>query len=477
MTDGSLGMRAAGTLAVAAALVAAGCAAPDLQRGKARIEAGDMEAAEADLAPLAELGFEDAKVQLARVYAKSGDPEQQQEAIALYKEMLKNDPSVAVPLARMLMESPNETALTEAENILLKSLDGKDPRAYIALLELYSDHPQRDGKKRAPALAEQVAKVRTAEAEVAVIKWYRRNALADERYAKALVQRCEDARDRLPDCYVDLARHYRASGNDKALGELTTAATRRFTTGSLPPPVLEKLGWSLVSEDIPGTPRPEAAQPMLKRAAEVSDTARVRLARLLIEYPHLDPEGNPEQLLLKAAGRGNPEASLALGRLYLDGKLAAADPAKALKYFEQAAATEPAAHYYLGRIYKRGYLGRPDPVLAARHFLTAARGGYARADQALAQLFSDNRGVKPNLPNALVFATIAAEHQTPEGALMLKQIRALMKPAQLQEADRLLRQELAVRGDVATTATAAAPAPRAVPTASLQPPSPKEATP
>lgn len=475
MTHGSPGMRAVGTLAVAVTLLA-GCAAPDLQRGKARIEAGDMEAAEADLAPLAQLGFEDAKVQLARVYAKSGDPAQQQQAVALYKEMMANDPTVAVPLARMLMESPNDTALNEAEQILVKSLDGKDPRAYVALLELYSDHPERDTRKRAPQLAEQVGKVRTPEAEVAVIKWYRRNALLDERYAKSLVERCEQARDRLPDCYVDLARHYRSTANDKALRELTTAANRRFTAGSLPPPVLEKLGWSLVSEEYGGTPMPEAAQPMLKRAAEVSDTARVRLARLLIEYPHLDPEGNPEQLLMKAAQRGNPEAALALGRLYLDGKLAAADPTKALKFFEQAAPSEPAAHYYLGRIYKRGYLGKPDPVLAARHFLTAARAGYPRADQALAQLFSDNRGVRPNLPNAFVFATIAAERETPEGALMLRQIHALLKPGQLQEAQRLLDQELAVRGAPATTATAARPA-RAAPTASLQTPTPKEATP
>lgn len=456
------------TLAIVGALVGA-CSAPDLGRGKARLEAGDIAAAEADLAPLAQLGFEDAKMQLARVYAKSGDPKQQQQAIALYREMLDKDPLVAVPLARALMEGGNEAGLLQAEQILLKSLDGKDPRAYVALLELYSDHPERDGKRRAPALAEQVAKVRSAEAEVAVIKWYRRNALADARYGKELVKRCESARDRLPDCYVDLARHYRATGNDKSVRELLAAANRRFTGGSLPPLVLEKLAWSVVSEDIGGTPMPELARPLLARAAETSDTARVRLARLLIEYPHLDPDGNPEQLLLKAAERGNAEASLALGRLYLDGKLAPADPARALKYFERAAPTEPAAHYHLGRIFRRGYLGKPDPVLAARHFLTAARGGYPRADQALAQLFSDNRGVRPNLANAFVFATIAAENKTPEGALMLKQIRALLKPAQLQEAERLLRQELAVRGG----------GPSAAPTAvSLQsPPTPREVTP
>lgn len=458
--------RAFPTVLLAGALLGA-CAAPDLGRGKAHLEAGEFEAAEADLAPLAQLGFEDAKIQLARVYARSGDPEQQKQAIALYREMLDKDPSVAVPLAHILLDSNNEQALAQAEQILLKSLDGKDPRAYVALLGLYSDHPERDTKRRAPELARQVAKVRTLEAEGVLIKYYRRNALADERFARELIRRCEDAVDHLPDCYVDLGRHYRATGNDKALRALVDKANNRFLAGALPPPVLEKLGWSLVSDDIGGTPLPEAARPLLARAAESSDTARVRLARLLIEYPHVDPDSKPEQLLLTAAERGNAEASLALGKLYLDGKLAPADPGRALKYFERAAASEPAAHYHLGRIHKRGYLGKPDPVLAARHFLTAARAGYPRADQALAQLFSDKRGVRPNLANAWVFATIAAANKTPEGALMLGQIRAQMTSTQLRDAERLLRQELAVRGiapDAAATAVSlqAQPTPREV---------------
>lgn len=437
--------RALCTLTCVSVLLA-GCAAPDLGRGKAALEAGDTQTAERDLAPLAELGYADAKLALARVYALRTDPQSQKQAIALYSELLKEDPAVAVPLARMLMaDGGNAQTIGEAEKILDKAHQEGDPRAAIALLELYSDHPQRDTRQRSAKLAAQVGKQRTPEAEVAVIKWYRRNALTDPRFTAELIKRCDSAKDRLPECYVDLARHHRAAGNDKEVRELARSAQGRFSVGVLPSPVLEKLAWSLVSEDIPGTAYPDLAQPILKVAAETSDFARVRLARLLIENPHLDPDAKPELLLLKAAERGNAEASLVLGRMYLDGKLAAADPVKALKYFEQAAAVEPAAHYHLGRIYKRGYLGKPDPVLAARYYLTAARSGYARADQALAQLFSDNRGVRPNLANAYVFASIAAEAKTPEGALMLKQIRALMKPGDLQEAERLLRQELAVR--------------------------------
>ena len=437
-------MRHGYTLIVFGALIA-GCATPDIERGKAALDSGDTDAAERDLAPLAQLGFEEARLQLARVYARRDDPASRQRAIALYRTLLQNDPSVAVPLARALVEEGTPVTLQQAEEILLRAEAEGDPRAEVELLKLYSDHPERDGKNRAPALAQAVAKQRGDDAESAVIKWYRRNADATGRYAKELVARCEDAKDRQPDCYVDLARHYRTVGDDKALRKLCDAAMARFGGGGLPPRVLERLGWSLVSDDYPGEPLPEVAHPMLKRAAEASDVAAVRLARLLIEYPHLEPEGAPEQLLKKAAAQGNPEASLALGRLYLDGKLAPADPAKALRHFEKAAAALPNAHYYIGRIYKRGYLGEADPVLAAQHYLTAARNGYARADQALAQLFSDNRGVRPNLVNAFVFASIAAQHETPEGAAMLQQIRAALKPAQLREAERLLQRERAAR--------------------------------
>ena len=450
----------------------AGCsmAMPDMQRGKRALEAGDIETARSDLEPLAQQGYEDAEMQLARAYAKSGDPAAMQQAIAMYQELLKRDPTVAVPLARMLlMDTTNQQALSQAEQMLLKADAGGDVRARVALLELYSDHPERDGKKRAPKLAEAVAKLKTPDAEAAVVKWYRRNALADKRYANELIKRCESAKDRLPECYVDLGQHYRGTGNKKSLAKLTERAQARFTASALPNAVLERLGWSLAREDLPGQPQPELAQPLLTRAAETSDVAKVRLARLLIENPHLDPEGNPAGLLQQAVERGNTEAALALGRVYLDGKLAPADPSRAAKLFKQASVDQPAAHYYLGRIWKRGYLGKSDPVQAAQHFLIAARSGYPRADQALAQLFSDNRGVRPNLPNAYVFAKIAADAKTPEGALMLSQIRAQMKPGQLQEGERLLRIELAARGPSATPPQAAVPSPNAHASAEARP--------
>lgn len=441
----SIRERVAGALACAGLLALAACAAPDYRRGKAALEAGDIDAAEQDLQPLADMGYDEAKLQLARVYARRSDPQSLQKAIALYRELLEKDPAVAIPLARAMLSEGNETAIAQAEEMLIQADRDKHPLAPVLLLELYSDHPERDRGAQAAKLAPRVAKIGTPEAEVAVIKWYRRNALSDPRFAKALVDLCEPAKRRMPECYVDLARYYRAAGNDKKLKALHAAAVEAGNDGLLTPVLMEKYAWSLASEDILGPAWPEAAYPMLKEAADTSTTATIRMARLLIEYPHLDPEARPDQLLMRAGEQGQPEALLALGRLYLDGKLVPGDPARAEKYLRQASATLPQAHYHLGRLYAKGMLGRPDPVRAAQHLLTAARRGYYKADHALAQLFADNRGVKPNLANAFVFASLAAQAQVPEGDETLKQVRGSMSASQLEEGKRLLRQEVAVR--------------------------------
>jgi alginate biosynthesis protein AlgK len=350
-----------------------------------------------------------------------------------------------VPLARTLIGEGNRQALQQAEAMLLEADRAGDPLAVMPLLDLYSDHPEMDTKNRAPRLAERVAKIGAPQAEASVVKWYRRNALTNAKYEARLIDMCEPAKERLPDCYVDLARHYRAAGAGKKLTALHEAAEKDFRRGALAGEALERYAWSLVNDNYPGKPWPEAGYPMLKAAARTSTTAAVRMARVLMESPHLDPDARPEQMLLKAGEQGHPEAALALGRLYLDGKLVGGDPVKAERFLRQAAGTEPSAHYYLGRLYGRGYLGAPDPVRAAQHYLTAARSGYARGDSALAEMFSENRGVRPNLSNAFVFASLAAEGQVPESAALLQQIRSQMKPGQVEEGRRLLQQEVAVR--------------------------------
>jgi alginate biosynthesis protein AlgK len=149
----------------------------------------------------------------------------------------------------------------------------------------------------------------------------------------------------------------------------------------------------------------------------------------------------------------------------MNGTRVVADPQKAERYLQDAAATQPAAHYYLGRLYKRGELGTAEPQRAAEHLLTAARGGYARADYLLAQLFSDNRGVKPNRVNAAVFASLAAGNGVAEAAPLLATLRAGLSAPERRRAETLEQEEKVerTRAAQATSRQQTAAAPGAVP--------------
>jgi len=454
-------MNAARGLAACVLAVALACPAlppepdlPDLRRGRASAEAGDVAAAERDLVPLARLGYLDAQLALAALYARSQERPTLEKALHWYRIAARRDPAATVPLSRVLLKLDDPSTFAEAEKFLRAADRKGDPRALAALLEFYTDHPERDPRGTVGALVARAEKQRGPEVESALIRWYRRHT-GDARIAAALAARCARALARVPECYADLARHHRARGERAALARLTADGVRAHRRGALPAPALERMAWSLVQESVPGEPLPELAFPLLRRVMDASPTALVRVARLQVEYPHLDPDGNPERLLRTALAQGSPEAALALGRLYLNGTRVPADPQRAERYLRQAAAAEPAAHYFLGRIYQRGHLGEADPERAAAHLLAAARGGYARADYALARLFSDDRGVRPNRVYAWAFASLAAGSGLAEGPALAAQLRASMTPGERRDAEALRGREQARRA-----AAGAHPAPQ-----------------
>jgi alginate biosynthesis protein AlgK len=450
--------RLAVALVLGTALLGACAGLPDVGRGRAALARGDREAAERNFKPLAEEGFLDAQVQLAKVHSKAETPQELQEAAFWYESVLERDPSVALQLARVLLKLGDVQSMTRAEALLHAADARGDARALAALIEVYTNFPELDTGKSAPALVERASALQSPEAEGAVIHWYRQHA-TEPRYATALVERCTKARDRIPECYIDLARADRASGQKAALKEMLATAMARYKSGDLPPEVMERLGWALVADDVAGEAYPDSAYEVIKAVGENSPQAKVRLARLLVEYPYVDPLGKPEQLLLSVVDKngGDADAALGLGRLYMNGVTVPVDFDKAVKYLEQASLTLPAAHYYLGRIFRKGQLGKPDPVRAAEHFLLAARGGYANADVALAQLYSDNRGVRPNLANAYVFASIAASAAVPDGKELLNQLQPSMSRKQVQDGQKLLQDEIAVRRGTLMTAASSLP--------------------
>lgn len=141
-----------------------------------------------------------------------------------------------------------------------------------------------------------------------------------------------------------------------------------------------------------------------------------------------------------------PRAELLLGKLYYEGKLVPADAKVAEEHFQKAVGREVAADYYLGQIYRRGYLGKVYPQKALDHLLTAARNGQNSADFAIAQLFSQGKGTKPDPLNAYVFSQLAKAQNTPQADELATTLAAQLPPERLAEAQRLLQQEQATRG-------------------------------
>jgi alginate biosynthesis protein AlgK len=447
---------ARGLAACALAVCVAGFAAvepdlPDLRRGQKAAAAGNIVEAERDLVPLAQMGYLDAQKALAGLYAQAETPQALEKAVHWYRVAASQDREVIVSLARVLLKLNEPSTFAEAEKFLREADKKGDPRAMAALLEFYTDHPERAPKGMVGSLVARAEKSDNIDVQASLIRWYRRN-VTDDNVSTALAKRCMKAKSEVPECYVDLARYYRSRGDRKAIDKLVAEVPGLHERGVMTAAVLERTAWSLATEGQPGEPLPDLAYPLLKRTMNASSTALVRVARLQVEYPHLEPQANPEKLLQAALAQGSLEAALALGRLYMNGTRVTADPQKAERYLREAAATQPAAHYFLGRMYKRGELGPADPERAASHLLTAARGGYARADFLLAQLFSDNRGVRPNRVYALAFAGIAAQNGVADAGAVAASLRAAMPPAERQRAEQLMQQELVARTRAAQSA-------------------------
>lgn len=447
---------------------------PDLERGKQALANGDFGAAQRDLVPLAAKGYLEAQLRLASGYSKLETPEGDLQAARWYRAALPKAPETKVRLARTLLRLASPVAVVsddakppsldaaqaklvdEAEKLLREADASGDPEALLPLLVLLTAHPDRDQQPR-QAVADLVARaetIKTPEAEAAVVRWYRLNQRPERpEIAGKLISRCKTARTRLPECYLDLGRHYRRNSDTAALQELVTEAIARLEKRELEPVLIERLGNAMLSDSVAGPSQNKAAHTLLSLVAETSTEARVRLARLLIEEPALDPETKPATLLESAVAQGSPEAALSLARLYMRGIDVVVEPKTAERLLLKAVDTEPSAHYFLGRLYHRGEVGEAAPVKAANHYLQAARRGYARADFALAQLYSENRGVRVNRANAYLFARLAANGAVVEAQPLLDNLRPQLSLADLAEAETRLMAELALRARLAPPAT------------------------
>lgn len=439
--------------------IAPALALPDLARGRAALERGDLAAAEADLQPLAEQGYLEAQIGLARIYAAQDTPESAMLAARWYRQAAEQDPAQRLPLARSLMRS-GKADPAEVERLLLVLVEERDAAAPPLQLRLYREFPALADPGQAARLAQELAAAREQEVRAEAIAWYRANWLQDENYEAALGALCEKDRARVEECYADLARHFRLRNDSGALQTIHAETLERYDAGQLSVETLERVARHLAADDLPGEPEAALAHSLLAKIPQPSAEVMARRARLLLEHPALDEDADPETLLQRAHAQGSAEAALQLGRLYLDEFHPSADPLKARALLEEAARTLPSAHTWLGRLYERGYLGLPEPARALQHYLIAARAGNSNADFALARMYWNNRGVLVDPVQALAFARLAEQQGHPGAGEFIVQLLPAMGAGQVEQGQQLAHREWTARSaqapaDAAQIATVA----------------------
>ena len=436
------------------ALALAGCAAlaatsawalPDLARGRAAADRGDVAAAEADLVPLAERGYLEAQTRLARLYGSQDTPDSTAKSVEWARLAAEQDPAMRAVLARGLMRMGPAADPAEIDQLLQELIAENDTAARPLQLRLYRELPQLADRQKVAVLAQTVAASPIVEERAEAIAWYRANREAEPGYEKALVSMCEKDRKQVEECYADLSRYFRKTNDSEGQKRLRKELVERFEAKKVSDATIERVARNLSADDQAGKGDVPAAYALFMKIKDPSPTVTARKARLLIQQPALDPSAKPEEMLKDAYAKGSLEAALQLGRMYMDEVNPSADATEAARLLNEALPAFPSAHVWIGRLYERGYYGLPDPKKALEHYLAAARVGNPNADYALARMYTVNRGVKVDPILAYSFASIAESSGHTGAAEITAQLRSTMTSQQLARAQQIAHAETAAR--------------------------------
>lgn len=442
-----------------AALSLAGCAGlPDQRLANEALKNGDTATAQANYQQLADMGYGDAAVGLADIQLESGDPAQLAAAEDTYRKAADTSPRAASRLGRLLASKPNATEAEhqEAEKRLKQAFANGEEGAVLPLAMLYLQYPQSFPDVNAQQKISQWRNEGHPQAELAQVLLYRTQGTYDAHLAE-VEKICKAALNTADVCYVELATVYQKRGEADKQKALVEQLRGAYGRGVVPAQRVDGVAQVLADPELVvqggGKTDEATAQEMLEQIAPSYPAAWVSLAQLLYTYPELGDIDKMLEYLKNGRDAAQPRADLLLGKLYYEGKLLPADPQKAEQHLLKASASEVSANYYLGQMYRRGYLGQVQPQQALDRLLTAARGGQNSADFALAQMFSQGRGIQPDPVNAWVFSQIAVQKGTPQAPELAAQIDQQLPPASRPQAQRLLQEEQALRGATLQQAT------------------------
>ncbi|MEB0044345.1 MULTISPECIES: alginate biosynthesis TPR repeat lipoprotein AlgK [unclassified Pseudomonas] len=433
--------------AIALAVSLSGCAGlPDQRLANEALKRGDTALAAQNYQQLADLGYSEAQVGLADIQVNSRDPAQIKQAEATYRAAADTSPRAQARLGRLLVAKPGSTEAEhhEAEGLLKKASANGEGNTLIPLAMLYLQYPHSFANINAQ---QQISKWRAEgkpEAGLAQVLLYRTQGTYDQ-HLDEVDSICKAALNSTDICYVELATVYQKQGKTEQQAALIKQMQAAHTRGTVSAQRVDSVARILGDSSL-GKPDEKTAQALLEDIAPGYPASWVSLAQLLYDFPELGDVDTMMKYLDNGRAADQPRAELLLGKLYYEGKWVPADAKVAEAHFQKAVGREVAADYYLGQIYRRGYLGKVYSQKALDHLLTAARNGQNSADFAIAQLFSQGKGTQPNPVNAYVFSQLAKAQDTPQATELATTLEAQLPPAQLAEAQRLLKQEQAVRG-------------------------------
>ncbi len=437
--------------AVALAVSLAGCAGlPDQRLANEALKRGDTTLAAQNYQQLADLGYSEAQVGLADLQVDSRDPAQIKKAEATYRAAASVSPRAQARLGRLLVAKPGATEAEhhEAEALLKKASANGEGNTLIPLAMLYLQYPHSFPNVNAQ---QQISQWRTEgkpEAGLAQVLLYRTQGTYDQ-HLDDVEKICKAALNTTDICYVELATVYQKRAQPEQQAELIKQMQAGHSRGVVSAQRVDSVARVLGDASL-GKTDEKTAQSLLEGIAPGYPASWVSLAQLLYDFPELGDVDTMMKYLDNGRAADQPRAELLLGKLYFEGKMVPADAKVAEEHFKKAIGREVAADYYLGQIYRRGYLGKVYPQKALDHLLTAARNGQNSADFAIAQLFSQGKGTRPDPVNAYVFSQLAKAQNTPQANELAQTIETQLPPDRLAEAQRLLKQEQAIRSAVSS---------------------------
>jgi TPR repeat protein len=170
---------------------------------------------------------------------------------------------------------------------------------------------------------------------------------------------------------------------------------------------------------------------------------------------HALAAGDPAAIvhaLEREVSRNNVIAALEFGRMYRDGKVVAADYAKARRFLKLAARTGlvrlwyklgvPEAQYALAVMLRDGVGGKADASSASAWFEEAAELNHVQSQRALARMYFKGAGVRRDPERAFVWSSIAARSleaaEKEEMERIHDALQKELKPQQLARARHMM---------------------------------------